>query len=34
MANKLGMIPGTDMTVEAGIAKLSYLVSKGHTKFD
>jgi lysophospholipase len=29
MAFDLGMIPGSDMTCEAAISKLSYLVSKG-----
>lgn len=33
MAFKLGMIPGSDMTCEAAIGKLSYLVSKGFKTF-
>lgn len=34
MAFKLGLIPGSDMTCEAAISKLSYLVSKGHKTFE
>lgn len=34
MAFKLGMIPGSDMTCEAAISKLSYLVSKGYKTFE
>ena len=29
MAIKLGLIPGSDMTCEAAVAKLSYLASLG-----
>ena len=28
MANKLGLIPGSDMTCEAAVAKLGYLATK------
>lgn len=33
MAFKLGMIPGSDMTCEAAISKLSYLATKGYKTF-
>lgn len=33
MAFDLGMIPGSDMTCQAAISKLSYLVSKGYKTF-
>jgi len=34
MAYDLGMIPGSDMTCEAAIAKLSYLIAKGYSDFN
>jgi lysophospholipase len=33
MAFDLGMIPGSDMTCEAAVSKLSYLVAKGYRTF-